>query len=196
MAEDLTDIKIFEIVYNKHPNEPMSFIQEEALKMQIAVHRNKVYMKQYMDENFAAQPVDGVSSVMSPIMPSGMPSIDNGVKTKSPALPIEKPDVSTWLINDPEEMKKSISEDRIKCCVCGKEMTMMSRHLDKHGLTADEYRRLIGVEPNTPLMAKGYYSSVVARMSKKKSNEQSEPQPTGDNGTIQMEPPMPDIHTM
>ena len=55
----------------------------------------------------------------------------------------------------PEEAKKSIRENTITCLVCGKKCRVLTkRHLEKHGVTAKEYREHFGLKKDTPLVAK------------------------------------------
>ena len=56
----------------------------------------------------------------------------------------------------------AITQTNITCCVCGKEFKRLSAaHLASHGTTPEEYRRLCGYEPNTPLMGKIVYNSLM-----------------------------------
>ena len=55
----------------------------------------------------------------------------------------------------PEEAKKSIRENTISCLICGKKCRVLTkRHLEKHGITAKEYREHFGLKKDTPLVAK------------------------------------------
>ena len=56
----------------------------------------------------------------------------------------------------------AITQTNITCCVCGKEFKRLSvAHLASHGTTPEEYRRLCGYEPGTPLMGKIVYNSLM-----------------------------------
>ena len=55
----------------------------------------------------------------------------------------------------PEQAKKSIRENTISCLICGKKCRVLTkRHLEKHGVTAKEYREHFGLKKDTPLVAK------------------------------------------
>ena len=55
----------------------------------------------------------------------------------------------------PEEAKKSIRENTISCLICGKKCRVLTkRQLEKHGITAKEYREHFGLKKDTPLVAK------------------------------------------
>lgn len=52
---------------------------------------------------------------------------------------------------------KSVNPDKVTCLVCGKEFTMLKRHLKaEHGLTEEEYRARFGLDPEHPLVAPNY----------------------------------------
>lgn len=56
----------------------------------------------------------------------------------------------------------AISQTSITCCVCGKEFKRLSAaHLAMHGATPEEYRKLCGYEPGTPLMGKMIYDRLM-----------------------------------
>ena len=53
------------------------------------------------------------------------------------------------------EPSKSIKEKSITCLECGKSFKLITRkHLAKHGLDADAYRRKWGLKSDTPLVCK------------------------------------------
>ncbi|MBQ7607679.1 MAG: MucR family transcriptional regulator [Desulfovibrionaceae bacterium] len=164
MSDEAIDVKIFEIVYNKHPNEPMTFIQEEALKMQIAMHQNKMYLKHILDN----------PSNEKQFMPNATQAMPKPKKEKPAIDAAAVRDVSTWRISDPEEMKNSIGDDEIKCCICHNEkqhFKTLNRHLrGAHGISPEEYRTLCGINQNIPLMAKKVYEAAAQRMRTKDWN--------------------------
>lgn len=52
--------------------------------------------------------------------------------------------------------KKSIKENSVTCCECGKKMRLITKkHLASHGLTKAEYLAKHGLKKGTSLMAKG-----------------------------------------
>jgi predicted transcriptional regulator len=46
-------------------------------------------------------------------------------------------------------------EDKVQCHLCGRWYRQLGVHLRRHGLTADEYRREIGLRPRHPLQTRG-----------------------------------------
>lgn len=63
--------------------------------------------------------------------------------------------------------KKSIKENSVVCCECGKKMKLITKkHLELHGLTKAEYLAKHGMKKGTSLMAKG-----LARARKEKMTE-------------------------
>ena len=65
--------------------------------------------------------------------------------------------------------KKSIKENSVVCCECGKKMKLITKkHLEAHGLTKAEYLAKHGIKKGTALMAKGLSR---ARKEKMKSME-------------------------
>ncbi len=56
------------------------------------------------------------------------------------------------LVCDP---KKAIRERSVTCCICGKSFKVLTkRHLDSHGVTADEYREMCGYKKGTALICR------------------------------------------
>lgn len=178
MSEDISEVKIFEMVYRQHPNASIAFIQKEALKIQIALEQNKMFMKGYLEVPDAiAQEVQTIAAINPP------KSVDRGsdnadsepVKVKKLPDGVVLNNVSTWKINTPEGIQNSIGENFITCCICGRnDFKSLSRHLKSHGMDAEEYIRLCGFPSNTRLMAKTYYDQTAKRMRKTVEPETSE----------------------
>lgn len=64
----------------------------------------------------------------------------------------------------------AITQTAITCCVCGKEFKRLSAaHLATHGATPEEYRRLCGYDPSTPLMSKIMYQRLMNAVQKAQS---------------------------
>jgi len=52
---------------------------------------------------------------------------------------------------------KSVFPDHMVCLVCGKQMTMLKRHLmTEHSLTVDQYRAKFTLPPSYPMVAPNY----------------------------------------
>ena len=177
MSDDMLDVKIFEIVYNKHSNESMEFIQEEALKMQIAMRQNKMYLKQLTQNqqmqqctpNFKQPTSFRQPSFEQPSQPTPptQPTISTEQK-KSNINATGIRDISKWKISDPEEMRNSIGDDEIKCCICHNEsqhFKTLNRHLrGAHGIEPEEYAALCGISQDMPLMAKNFRQAAAKRI--------------------------------
>ncbi len=70
------------------------------------------------------------------------------------AMPDSKAEVFHKPAIDPA---KSVHPDYVTCLCCGKEFTMLKRHLKaEHGLTEAEYRARFGLDPEHPLVAPNY----------------------------------------
>ena len=55
------------------------------------------------------------------------------------------------------DVTRSVYPDYVVCLECGKQMTMLKRHLmTEHNLTADEYRAKWALPSNYPLVAPNY----------------------------------------
>lgn len=49
----------------------------------------------------------------------------------------------------------AITEDYIKCCICGEErQSLTAKHLANHEITVEDYKKLCGYPANLPLMSK------------------------------------------
>lgn len=48
----------------------------------------------------------------------------------------------------------SITDEFIRCCICGEErQSLTSKHLAKHDVTVEDYKRACGFDPDKPLMS-------------------------------------------
>ncbi len=58
--------------------------------------------------------------------------------------------------------KDAIKEDKITCCICGKEgQTITGRHLAHHnGITPEGYKKLCGYSADQPLMSAAHLASM------------------------------------
>ncbi len=75
----------------------------------------------------------------------------------------------------------AISNDKIFCCICGKEgQTLTARHLATHnGITVEGYKKLCGYPSTQPLMSKNHFNRMkknvlkaqAARKANKKKKE-------------------------
>lgn len=78
--------------------------------------------------------------------------LESFVRSVEPSSKPE-PDQPAWVPDITGE--ESIQDEEIICLECAKSFQMLtSRHLKKHGLTADSYKRKHGIHKDTPLMCK------------------------------------------
>lgn len=72
----------------------------------------------------------------------------------------------------------SITEDSITCCICGGQFqSLTKKHLEKHGTTPEEYKRVCGFPPNMPLMSKKRFEDsrqIIAKAQKARMNKHTE----------------------
>jgi predicted transcriptional regulator len=62
------------------------------------------------------------------------------------------------------DVTRSVYPDHVVCLECGKQMTMLKRHLmTEHNLTVDEYRAKWTLPSNYPLVAPNYADTRSAR---------------------------------
>ncbi|MYL84060.1 hypothetical protein GTA51_13070 [Desulfovibrio aerotolerans] len=70
--------------------------------------------------------------------------------------------------------KKAIGKDKIKCCVCGKEFSMLTKaHLAEHNYTREAYLNLCGYDKKTKLVSKNLAAERKATTEKSKPWEQT-----------------------
>ena len=79
------------------------------------------------------------------------------------AMPVEEPEEKEIKLQfDP---KKAIKDKSVTCCLCGAQVKVLTaKHLEKHGLTPEEYRRLCGYPLKHPLIAKELASARKVKM--------------------------------
>ncbi len=79
------------------------------------------------------------------------------------------------------EPSKSIKEKSITCLECGKSFKLITRkHLAKHGLDADAYRRKWGLKSDTPLVCKSIQRGRRKKMKDMRLWEKRHPAAEGD----------------
>lgn len=65
--------------------------------------------------------------------------------------PVKKKLTKRRFIINPRD---SITEDAIFCCICGEQrQSLTAKHLAKHDVTVEEYKRVCGFPPEQPLMS-------------------------------------------
>ena len=58
------------------------------------------------------------------------------------------------MIHQDYDPNTAISEEHITCAICLKEFKSLGRHLNTHRVDTDEYKRVLGIPNDTPLMSK------------------------------------------
>lgn len=53
-------------------------------------------------------------------------------------------------------IEKSYTDEHIICLECGRDLKMLKRHLDSHGLTFEEYKLKYGLKQDYPMTASKY----------------------------------------
>lgn len=125
-------LRLFEVVYDKHQDKPMPFIQEELYRTVLAVSDVERRLRERDCECLTEkEPEDNKRHRLSP---------------------------ENLKIKDPEAIQQSVGEDAITCCICGHEFQSLGAHLRRtHGISAREYCELCGLPEDTVLMSKNYY---------------------------------------
>lgn len=72
----------------------------------------------------------------------------------------------------------SITDDAITCCICGAQFqSLTKKHLAKHDTTPEEYKRVCGFPPSTPLMSKKHFEKsqqIITRAQQARLNKHSQ----------------------
>ena len=137
MSDD-RDIRIFEIIYNKCSNKPMSFIKKEVIEAQKALLDANEELKNYQPS--AGFDEDGAFIV-----------------TEEEKVPCQltRDDL---MLKKPKEIRESIGKEWITCCICGKNFKTLGAHLKRtHNISAEEYLKICGLPEDTVLMSQDHY---------------------------------------
>ena len=155
----LEDKDIFNAIFSRFSDQPIEFIMEQYEK---AKRLNIEIEKRQSSQTVSVESSSEIDDVV--IEPS----------PKGEAIPKKKYTKRSLLVK-PEE---AIGDERIKCCICGEEKTILSsKHLAKHGISVEDYRALCSYDKKQPLMSKNReaQSKIIiakaqqARMKKKSS---------------------------
>ena len=127
----LEDKDLFSAIFNKYSDQPIEFVMEQYEKA-----------KNINLEIERRQSLRGYVDITPPSIPQNTGEVKQ----------IE-PDV--------ESVPKKITDDTIKCCLCGKERSSLTlRHLATHGISVEEYKKLCGYAPEQKLMSNNHVEKV------------------------------------
>lgn len=137
----LDDKDIFTAIFNKFSDQPIEFVMaqyEKAKILNMEIERRRSQMPE--------------GELLAPL--TDMPDMESSAEDLQVEAPKKKKLTKKDLLFKPEE---AITEDSIKCCLCGKEgSSLTSRHLALHDISVEEYKKLCGYEPGQKLMSKNF----------------------------------------
>ena len=163
----LEDKDIFNAVFGRFHDQPIEFIMAQY---EIAKRLNMDIERRLSDRQ------TGEAGAFLPEKEAKASALE---KEKPLEAPIQKKPVPEDLICKPEE---AITDDFIKCCLCGKESSSLtSRHLSQHGISVEEYKKLCGYAEGRKLMSGNFERKMLhnvqraqqARMKNLKEKEES-----------------------
>ena len=141
----LEDKDLFNAIFNKYSDQPIEFVMEQyekAKNINLEIERRQS-LRGYID-----------------IIPPSIPQNTGEVKQIEPdveSVPKKKFSKRDLVIK-PDE---AITDDTIKCCLCGKERSSLTlRHLATHGISVEEYKKLCGYAPEQKLMSNNHVKKV------------------------------------
>lgn len=137
----LDDKDIFTAIFNKFSDQPIEFVMaqyEKAKILNMEIERRRSQMPEV--------------ELLAPL--ADMPDMESTAEDMQVEVPKKKKLTKKDLLFKPEE---AITEDSIKCCLCGKEgSSLTSRHLALHDISVEEYKKLCGYEPGQKLMSRNF----------------------------------------
>lgn len=130
----LEDRDIFKVVCERFADQPMEFVMLQYAK---AKRINMEIERQAASDFLEDEPVEEEV-------------IDTTVVEEETAAPRKKWSRRSFKVK-PQD---SITEDVIYCCLCGEaRQNLTVKHLAKHGITVEEYKKLCGFPPDQRLMS-------------------------------------------
>ena len=141
----LEDKDLFNAIFNKYSDQPIEFVMEQYKKAKILnleiERRQSSRSCVDITPSFASQDAEELKQIET--------TVDSTPKKK-----FTKRD----LVIKPNE---AITDKVIKCCLCGKEYSSITvRHLDTHGISIDEYKKLCGYTPEQKVMSNNHAKKV------------------------------------
>ena len=115
-------------------------------------------MAQNTPLNYLELATDLVSAYVShyALPASDLPSLIDAVHTALSQVGSRKAEQPTEKSKPPVPVRKSITPEHLISLEDGKPYRFLTRHLAKHGLTPDAYRRKRGLAPTYPMVAPNY----------------------------------------
>lgn len=143
----IEDKDLLKIICERYPDQPLSYVMEQfkqAKAMYIGIE----------------QTFNAPASKPEKVQPE---SEEVPVEAEAtPEAPKKKRITRRNLVCKPED---AIADDTITCCVCGRKMqSVTSKHLDTHGMSVEEYKKLCGYAPEQKLMSNSYAAKMVANI--------------------------------
>ena len=139
----LEDKDLLKIICEKYPDQPLEYVMEkfgQAKAMYLELERSK----------------DAIVKTIVHAEPVQLKAIEEASATDEEVVeaPKKKRLTKRSLVCKPEE---AIDNDTITCCICGRKMqTLTARHLETHGVTVEEYKKVCGYAPDQKLMSSSY----------------------------------------
>lgn len=157
----LEDRDIFKAIWEKFPDQPIEFVMAQYAKAKRINMEIERLTNWEMEEEPEDEPEEDVTEV-----------------EVEEAKPVRRRRLSRRGFKvKPED---SITDDAIYCCICGEErQSLTAKHLAKHDVTVEEYKRACGFPENQPLMSRKRLAkskeiierAQQARLEKRKQNE-------------------------
>ena len=151
----ITDFEILKLVMERYPEQNTSFIIEQftALKAGIIQANSKLAvadtpdLAEVIEEN---QENTSENAATNEEQPAPEP--------EAPRKKFSKRDLKV-------KPGESIGDDFIKCCLCGRSLnSLTARHLNMHGISVEEYKKLCGFDPKQPLMSREQYQKMCSNI--------------------------------
>lgn len=132
----LADRDIFNAICARFTDQPIEFIMEQYEKAK--------KMNFEIEKRLGTEPAMDV--VITPVE-----TIDITEVTAEGEMPRKKRVTRRSLVRDPAT---AITDDAIYCCLCGeKRQSLTAKHLARHGVSVEEYKKLCNYPANQALMS-------------------------------------------
>lgn len=142
----LDDKDLFTAIFSRFNDQPIEFVMEQYEKAKRMNHD--------IEKRLGA---NAVAEWQSANMPRELPE-------EQPEAPKQKKYTRRDLVCKPGE---AITDAAIICCICGaRRQSLTQRHLATHDISVEDYKKLCGYDPDTPLMSRMHHAKsrqIVAR---------------------------------
>lgn len=142
----INDIELLKLIMDRYPEQSLPFVIEQftELKAGLVQANNRISAADAGD--ILCEPKDGEAGDTEEL---------SSVKKKF---------TRRNLILRPEE---ALHDGSITCCLCGRSFqNLNARHLQSHGISMDEYKKLCGYDPNQALISKNLMAELQQNASK------------------------------